>query len=141
MDKMEILKLAFSKATTGKEALELVREIDGYLKGGDPAPKAVTELADVTTAPQPKSKEKALNYRRRWTPSELKRLSLLIKNGKTIWEIAEVMGRSYSAIHSAIDRLDRGEYVAPALPEQPKMVAFGTLSETGSLLAKLGGAE
>jgi len=128
MDKVEILKLAFSKATTGKEALELAREIDGYLTGGDPAPKAVTESADATIAPQPKSKVKAINYRRRWTPSELKRLSLLIKDGRTMWEIAEIMGRSYSAIYSAIDRLDRGEYVVPALPELFEQVNADTFS-------------
>jgi len=45
-----------------------------------------------------------------------------------MWEIAEIMGRSYSAIYSAIDRLDRGEYVVPALPELFEQVNADTFS-------------
>jgi hypothetical protein len=129
MDKMEILKLAFSKASTGNEAFELALKIEGFLKGDHPAPKAVTESADATTAPQPKLKEKPSNYRRHWSAKELTRLSLLKKDGRTIWEIAAIMGRSYNAIGSAIDRLDRGEYVTPTLPELPEQGAALRLEE------------
>ena len=119
MDKMEILKLAFSKAGTGKEALELARQMEGFLKGGgDPVPKWLTESADVTTALQLKPEEKPANYRAHWTPKELLRLSQLMQDGKTISQLCEIMGRSYNAITSAIHRITRGDYVVPALPEQ-----------------------
>ena len=118
MDRMEILKLAFSKANTGKEALELAREIESFLKGGDPVPRWLTESADATAAPQPKSEARPANYRTYWTPKELSRLSRLMQEGKTISQICEIMGRSYNAINSAIHRITRGEYVVPALPEQ-----------------------
>lgn len=112
MDKMEILKLAFSKADTGKEALELAREIEGFLKGGgDSVPRWLTKSANATTAPQPEAKP--ANYRSHWTPKELSRLSQLMQDGKTVSQICEIMGRSYNAINSAVQRITRGEYVVP----------------------------
>lgn len=114
MDKMEILKLALAHAPDPKAAMELAREMEAFLKGPPPAPRWVAETITAMSVPQPKTPVKPANYRRSWTPDELARLRDLIHDGKTIVQICEIMGRSHNSIETAIDRLNRGEYVTPA---------------------------
>ena len=113
MDRMEILKLAFSKANNGREALELAREMEAFIKGSPPAPRWVAETITAMSDPQPKVTAKPANYRRSWTADELARLLKLIQEGKTISQMAEIMGRSHNSIDTALDRLCRGEYKTP----------------------------
>ena len=114
MDKMEILKLALAHAPDPKSAMELAREMEAFLKGPPPAPRWVAETITAMSEPQQKASVKPANYRRSWTPDELARLRDLIHDGKTIVQICEIMGRSHNSIETAIDRLNRGEYVTPA---------------------------
>lgn len=114
MDKMEILKLAFSKAGNGKEAMELAREIEVFLRPANPVPKWVTETVKGMGEPLSQAPEKPANYRRSWTPEELARLLHLMQEGKTVSQMAEIMGRSHNSIDTALDRLNRGEYVTLA---------------------------
>lgn len=113
MDKMEILKLALAHAPDPKSAMELAREMEAFLKGPPPAPKWVAETITAMSEPQPKVTVKPANYRRSWTADELARLLKLIQEGKTISQMAEIMGRSHNSIDTALDRLCRGEYTAP----------------------------
>ena len=113
MDKMEILKLALTHAPDPKSAMELAREMEAFLKGPPPAPRWVAETITAMSVPQPKTPAKPANYRRSWTADELARLRDLIHDGKTIVQICEIMGRSHNSIETAIDRLNRGEYVTP----------------------------
>ncbi len=114
MDRMEILKLALAHAPDPKSAMELARDMEAFLKGPPPAPRWVAETITAMSEPQPKTPVKPANYRRSWTPEELARLLKLIQEGKTISQMAEIMGRSHNSIETAIDRLNRGEYVTPA---------------------------
>jgi len=121
MDRMEILKLALAHAPDPKSAMELAHEMEAFLKGPTvflkgppPAPKWVAETITAMSVPQPKVTVKPANYRRSWTPEELARLLQLMQEGKTIVQICEIMGRSHNSIETAIDRLNRGEYVTPA---------------------------
>ena len=114
MDKMEILKLALAHAPDPKSAMELAHEMEAFLKGPTPAPRWVAETITAMSEPQPKTPVKPANYRRSWTPDELARLRDLIHDNKTIVQICEIMGRSHNSIETAIDRLNRGEYVTPA---------------------------
>jgi DNA-binding NarL/FixJ family response regulator len=111
---MEILKLALAHAPDPKSAMELARDMEAFLKGPPPAPRWVAETITAMSEPQPKTPVKPANYRRSWTPEELARLLKLIQEGKTISQMAEIMGRSHNSIETAIDRLNRGEYVTPA---------------------------
>jgi len=113
MDRMEILKLAFSKANNGREALELAREMEAFINGSPPAPRWVAETITAMSEPQIQAPARPANYRRSWTPEELARLLQLMQEGKTIVQICEIMGRSHNSIETAIDRLNRGEYVTP----------------------------
>ena len=113
MDKMEILKLALAHAPDPKSAMELAREMEAFLKGPPPAPRWVAETITAMSEPQPKVTVKPANYRRSWTPEDLSRLLKLIQEGKTISQMAEIMGRSHNSIETAIDRLNRGEYTFP----------------------------
>jgi len=112
MDKMEILKLALAHAPDPKSAMELAREMEEFLKGPTPAPRWVAETITAMSEPQPKVTVKPANYRRSWTKTELVRLLKLIQEGKTISQMAEIMGRSHNSIDTALDRLNRGEYTA-----------------------------
>jgi DNA-binding NarL/FixJ family response regulator len=113
MDKMEILKLALAHAPDPKSAMELAHEMEAFLKGPTPAPRWVAETITAMSEPQPKTPVKPANYRRSWTPEELARLLKLIQEGKTISQMAEIMGRSHNSIDTALDRLCRGEYKTP----------------------------
>jgi len=113
MDKMEILKLALAHAPDPKSAMELAREMEAFLKGPPPAPRWVAETITAMSEPQPKVTVKPANYRRSWTADELARLLKLIQEGKTISQMAEIMGRSHNSIDTALDRLCRGEYKTP----------------------------
>jgi len=113
MDRMEILKLALAHAPDPKSAMELAHEMEVFLKGPTPAPRWVAETITAMSVPQPKTPVKPANYRRSWTPEELARLLQLMQEGKTIIQICEIMGRSHNSIETAIDRLNRGEYVTP----------------------------
>jgi len=113
MDKMEILKLALAHAPDPKSAMELAHEMEAFLKGPTPAPRWVAETITAMSKPKPQAAAKPANYRRSWTPDELARLRDLIHDGKTIVQICEIMGRSHNSIETAIDRLNRGEYVTP----------------------------
>jgi hypothetical protein len=88
--------------------------MEAFLKGPTPAPRWVAETITAMSEPQPKTPVKPANYRRSWTPDELARLRDLIHDNKTIVQICEIMGRSHNSIETAIDRLNRGEYVTPA---------------------------
>jgi DNA-binding NarL/FixJ family response regulator len=110
---MEILKLALAHAPDPKSAMELAHEMEVFLKGPTPAPRWVAETITAMSVPQPKTPVKPANYRRSWTPEELARLLQLMQEGKTIIQICEIMGRSHNSIETAIDRLNRGEYVTP----------------------------
>jgi len=112
MDRMEILKLALTHAPDPKSAMELAREMEEFLKGPSPAPRWVAETITAMSEPQPKVTVKPANYRRSWTKTELVRLLKLIQEGKTISQMAEIMGRSHNSIDTALDRLNRGEYTA-----------------------------
>ena len=112
MDRMEILKLALAHAPDPKSAMELAREMEAFLKGPPPAPRWVAETITAMSEPQPKTPVKPANYRRSWTADELVRLLKLIQEGKTISQMAEIMGRSHNSIDTALDRLNRGEYTA-----------------------------
>jgi hypothetical protein len=114
MDKMEILKLALAHAPDPKSAMELAREMEVFLQGPPPAPRWVAETITAMSVPQPKTPVKPANYRRSWTPEDLSRLLKLIQEGKTISQMAEIMGRSHNSIDTALDRLCRGEYATPA---------------------------
>jgi len=113
MDKMEILKLALAHAPDPKSAMELAREMEAFLKGPPPAPRWVAETITAMSVPQPKVTVKPANYRRSWTAEDLSRLLKLIQEGKTISQMAEIMGRSHNSIDTALDRLCRGEYKTP----------------------------
>jgi hypothetical protein len=113
MDRMEILKLALAHAPDPKSAMELAREMEAFLKGPPPAPRWVAETITAMSEPQPKVTVKPANYRRSWTADELARLLKLIQEGKTISQMAEIMGRSHNSIDTALDRLCRGEYKTP----------------------------
>ena len=114
MDRMEILKLALAHAPDPKSAMELARDMEAFLKGPPPAPRWVAETITAMSEPQIQAPERPANYRRSWTPEELARLLQLMQEGKTIVQICEIMGRSHNSIETAIDRLNRGEYVTPA---------------------------
>jgi hypothetical protein len=114
MDRMEILKLALAHAPDPKSAMELAREMEAFLKGPPPAPRWVAETITAMSEPQIQTPGRPANYRRSWTPDELARLLQLMQEGKTIIQICEIMGRSHNSIETAIDRLNRGEYVTPA---------------------------
>lgn len=114
MDRMEILKLALAHAPDPKSAMELAHEMEAFLKGPTPAPRWVAETITAMSEPQPKTPVKPANYRRSWTPEDLSRLLKLIQEGKTISQMAEIMGRSHNSIDTALDRLCRGEYATPA---------------------------
>jgi hypothetical protein len=113
MDKMEILKLALAHAPDPKSAMELARDMEAFLKGPPPAPRWVAETITAMSMPQPKVTVKPANYRRSWTSEDLSRLLKLIQEGKTISQMAEIMGRSHNSIDTALDRLCRGEYKTP----------------------------
>jgi len=114
MDRMEILKLALAHAPDPKSAMELAHEMEVFLKGPTPAPRWVAETITAMSEPQIQAPARPANYRRSWTPEELARLLQLMQEGKTIVQICEIMGRSHNSIETAIDRLNRGEYVTPA---------------------------
>ena len=114
MDRMEILKLALAHAPDPKSAMELARDMETFLKGPPSAPRWVAETITAMSEPQPKVTVKPANYRRSWTPEDLSRLLKLIQEGKTISQMAEIMGRSHNSIDTALDRLCRGEYATPA---------------------------
>jgi hypothetical protein len=113
MDRLQILKLALAHAPDPKSAMELARDMEAFLKGPPSAPRWVAETITAMSVPQPKVTVKPANYRRSWTPDELARLRDLILDNKTIVQICEIMGRSHNSIETAIDRLNRGEYVTP----------------------------
>ena len=113
MDRMEILKLALAHAPDPKSAMELAHEMEAFLKGPTPAPRWVAETITAMSEPKPQAAAKPANYRRSWTPEELARLLKLIQEGKTISQMAEIMGRSHNSIDTALDRLCRGEYKTP----------------------------
>ena len=113
MDKMEILKLALAHAPDPKAAMELAREMVAFLKPENPTPRWVAETVKGMGEPEHKVAAKPANYRRSWTAYELSRLLKLTQEGKTISQMAGIMGRSHSSIDTALDRLCRGEYKTP----------------------------
>lgn len=102
MNRTEILKLALDKAATPQEAMALAREMDAFLAGGAPA------LALPAPAPAPHTPDTAPNGRRAWYEDNIEDLLDLCHSGKSVDEIARIVGRTPKAISIALDRLQRG---------------------------------
>jgi hypothetical protein len=104
MNRTEILKLALDKAATPQEAMALAREMDAFLAGGAPAlalPAPEAPLRPYTHKPAP-------NARTSWTEADVAQLTDLYTNGKSVDEIARIVGRTPKAIFIALVRLQRG---------------------------------
>lgn len=111
MDKIEILKLAFSKAATAQEGMQLAREMEAFIRSENPVPKWVTEtIKEIDAAPQHQA-TKAHNHRHPWDKAAILHLCQLLSNDRSPAEIAQMMKRSEKSILSAIYRLNRGEYM------------------------------
>lgn len=112
MDKIEILKLAFSRQGTGQEAMQLAREIEAFIRSETPpVPRWVTEtIKEIDVAEQPEA-SKAHNHRHPWDRAAILHLCQLLNNERTPAEIAQIMKRSEKSILSAIYRLNSGEYM------------------------------
>jgi acyl-homoserine lactone acylase PvdQ len=108
MDKVEILKMAFEKAETAKEAMELAREMEAFINGVNPVPKWVTESQESdffgTPVEMPRYKRKP------WTQQDLLSLNNLIVQNYALDDMPAILGRSRDAIKTAINRLKTGEY-------------------------------
>lgn len=102
MNRTEILKLALDKAATPQEAMALAREMDAFLAGA-PA------LALPAPPPARHTPETAPNGRRAWHSENIEELMDLHTAGKSVDEIARIVGRTPKAIFIALDRLQRGE--------------------------------
>lgn len=101
MNRTEILKLALEKASNPQDAMALAREMDAFLAG---APT----LALPAPAPARHTPETAPNGRRAWYPDNVEELLDLCHAGKSVGEIAQIVGRTPKAISIALDRLQRG---------------------------------
>lgn len=106
MNRTEILKLALDKAATPQEAMALAREMDAFLAG---APTLALALpAPTPPTPAPHTPETAPNGRRAWHSENVEELLDLCHAGKSVGEIAQIVGRTPKAISIALDRLQRG---------------------------------
>ena len=101
MNRTEILKLALDKAATPQEAMALAREMDAFLAGAPP-------LALPAPPPARHTPETAPNGRRAWHFENIEELMDLHTAGKSVDEIARIVGRTPKAIFIALDRLQRG---------------------------------
>ena len=103
MNRTEILKLALEKASNPQDALALAREMDAFLAGAPalalPAPEAPLRPYTPETAP---------NGRRAWHYDSIEELLDLCHAGKSVSEIAQIVGRTPKAVAIALDRLQRG---------------------------------
>ena len=103
MNRTEILKLALDKAATPQEAMALAREMDAFLAG---APALA--LPAPMPAPAPHTPDTAPNGRRAWHSENIDELMDLHTAGKSVDEIARIVGRTPKAVAIALDRLQRG---------------------------------
>ena len=108
MDKVEILKMAFEKAETAKEAMELAREMEAFINGVNLVPKWVTESQgdDFFGTPVEMPRYK----RQPWKRQDLINLNNLIVQNYALDDMPLILGRSRDAIKTAINRLKKGEY-------------------------------
>jgi hypothetical protein len=100
MNKMEILKMAFEKASDPKEAIALAKEMAAFL-GEREAQKP--DLLPVLVA-RKKQRPKF------WGAEEIELLKVLNKRGKTVSEISKILGRSIGSIEMANYRLNSGNW-------------------------------
>lgn len=105
MNRSEILKLALEKASNPQEGMALAREMEAFL-AGDAPPLALP--APTPPTPEPHTPETAPNGRRAWYTDNIEELLDLCHAGKSVNEIAQIVGRTPKAISIALARLERG---------------------------------
>ena len=114
MNKMEILKMAFDKASTPKEAITLAKEMVAFL--------GEREIQKIELLPAPITQKK--QRPKYWQEQEIELLKTLNKRGKTVSEVAEILGRSIGSIEMANYRLNSGKWtVAQKTNQQTKKIA------------------
>jgi len=108
MNKMEILKMAFDKASTPKEAITLAKEMVAFLGERE------TQKIELLPAPITQKKQRP----KYWQEQEIELLKTLNKRGKTVSEVAEILGRSIGSIEMANYRLNSGNWTVAQKPSQ-----------------------
>jgi len=107
-DKMEILRMAFSHAANGQEALSLAEKMVAFVDGESKPPvwKATFVPGDNGSIPNLGITERKnlSRERRHYTEKELEDLSSFVLCGMSVSYIARAMKRSKAAIKKAIDR-------------------------------------
>jgi len=107
-DKMEILRMAFTHAANGQEALSLAEKMVAFVDGQSKPlpPKAM--LIPINNGSIPNlgitERENLSRERRHYTKQELIELERLTMLGVSAYVIARKLRRSKAAIKKAIDR-------------------------------------
>lgn len=107
-DKMEILRMAFTHAANGQEALSLAEKMVAFVDGQSKPlpPKAM--LIPINNGSIPNlgitERKNQNRERRHYTKQELEELSSLVLAGYSVSSIARTMKRSKGAIKKAIER-------------------------------------
>jgi hypothetical protein len=107
-DKMEILRMAFTHAANGQEALSLAEKMVAFVDGQSKPlpPKAM--LIPINNGSIPNlgitERENLSRERRHYTERELEDLSSGVRAGMSVSYIARAMKRSKGAIKKAIER-------------------------------------
>jgi predicted amidophosphoribosyltransferase len=114
MNKMEILKMAFEKASDPKEAIALAKEMAAFLGERE------AQKPDLLPVPIVQKKQR----RQFWQAAEIERLAVLNKRGKSVEEIAKIMGRSEGSIRLALYRVNFGDKIGtPKANQQMQKLA------------------
>jgi hypothetical protein len=100
MNKMEILKMAFDKASTPKEAITLAKEMVAFL--------GEREIQKIELLPAPKPVDRAANSRKYWANKEIEALIDMTADNRPLAEIASALRRTESSCKSAIRRINLG---------------------------------
>ena len=96
MDRMEILRLAFTGSKNPKEAMELAKEMADFV-GNKPKTIIIEKLK--LTKDEPRNRN-----RKHWTVEEAQRLRHLVLAKASIGHIAFTLKRSKDAVRKAVER-------------------------------------
>lgn len=107
-DKMEILRMAFTHASNGQEALSLAERMVAFVDGQSKTLHQNAMIIPINNGSIPNlgitDRNNASRKRRHYTSEEAMQLLVLSQSGLSMGSIAYRMRRSKAAIQKAIER-------------------------------------
>lgn len=107
MDRAEILKLALASQPDAKQALDLAKQMDAFIKG-DPLPAIPVQAIESDLERAIRKELKMENHagkpwrgKRRWTDEEKLLAATMIDEGKTWGHIATELNRTLEGVEKA----------------------------------------